>query len=546
MSANTVAPGDRLVDRFVIARVAASGGMGVVLEAFDTRLERTVAIKLVRRELVQNVDLRQRFEREARAAAAVSHPNVVQVHDLGTTPDGMPFLVTEWVPGRSLFEVRRDEGRLAWPRALALVEQALRGLASAHAAGVVHRDVKLGNLMLVRQGAAERVKVVDFGLALLKRGDAYVRLTMTGQVLGTPMYMAPEQRRGEEVGPRADIFAMGVVAWSLLTGLQPPPHDPSRAPRADAVDPSIPHALASVVERAMQVDPNARFASADEMADALIAAVAPGRAPAPVRSAPSARARLALGVAALGAMAVIVIGGFVAGVVGYERFTREAPLAVAPGAGPVEGASLPAPASVLAPLAPCVRPDGTPEISPACPSPGAPRERAECWAAYDCCNEHADRVRSEDRSSCDAPMNGADCFVMRDDYRARLVALGSGGLEACEIAALPPAPPNDPPPACVSAEQCCAHVRRALSPRLDRVSCDQDLTRSEPERSYQCRSIGRIWVRAAREQGLELGPCGVEAPSAPKPQPAGRSRTASDNRDGDPPDRSPLIFDTAR
>lgn len=543
MSANTLAPGDRLVDRFVIVRVAASGGMGVVLEAFDTRLERTVAIKLVRRELVQNADLRQRFEREARAAAAVSHPNVVQVHDLGTTPDGMPFLVTEWVPGRSLFEVRRDEGRLAWPRAVTLVEQALRGLASAHAAGVVHRDVKLGNLMLVRQGAAERVKVVDFGLALLKRGDAYVRLTMTGQVLGTPMYMAPEQRRGEEVGPSADIFAMGVVAWSLLTGLQPPPHGPARAPRVDAIDPSIPHALASVVERAMQADPNARFASADEMADALIAAVAPGRAPAPARSAPSGRARLALGVAALCALAVIVIGGFVAGVVGYERYTRQSPPpARAPGAVPVEGASLPAPASPMAPLAPCVRPDGTPEISPACPSPGTPRERAECWAAYDCCNEHADRVRSEDRERCDAPMSGADCFAMLDDYRARLGALGSGGLEACEIAALDPATASGPPLECGSAERCCAHVRRALSPRLDRVRCEQDLTLAEPERSYQCRSMRRVWLRAAREQGLELGPCGVEAPSAPTPPPADRAPTAHDDRDDVAPDRSPLIF----
>lgn len=532
MSANTLAPGDRLVDRFVVVRVAASGGMGVVLEAFDTRLERTVAIKLVRRELVQNVDLRQRFEREARAAAAVSHPNVVQVHDLGTTPDGIPFVVTEWVPGRSLFEVRRDEGRLAWPRAVALVEQALRGLASAHAAGVVHRDIKLGNLMLVRQGAAERVKVVDFGLALLKRGDAYVRLTMTGQVLGTPMYMAPEQRRGEDVGPSADLFAMGVVAWCLLTGLQPPAHDPSRAPRADAVDPSIPHALASVVERAMQADPHARFASADEMADALIAAVAPGRVPAPAPSAPSGRARLVLGVAALAALAALVVGGFVVGVVGYERFTREAPPARASGAG---RAPLPPRSSPMAPRAPCVRPDGTPEISPACPSPGAPRERAECWAAYDCCHEHADRVRSEDRERCDAPMNGTDCFAMLDDYRARLGALGAGGLEACEIAALPPAAPSEAPPACVSAEQCCAHVRHALSPRLDRVSCDQDLTLREPERSYQCRSIRRVWSRAAREQRLELAPCGVEAPSAPKPPPAGVSPS-----DGGPRDRSPL------
>jgi serine/threonine-protein kinase len=276
-----LAPGVVVGGRYRVTGVLATGGMGAVYDAIDERLDRAVALKVVLRELVEDPEIVARFEREARAAARLSHPGIVQVTDLGRTDDGLGYLVMERVVGETLHAIV-SRGPLAPRRAADLVEQALSAIAAAHAAGIVHRDLKPGNVMIVPLGAGrEAVKVLDFGIARLSESEGYTRLTRTGVILGTPSYMAPEQARGERVDARTDVYAMGVILWYLLTGKRPFGGADMAAiveallsetpPRADALRPEVPRALATVAERAMKKDPDARFASADEMSHALAA-----------------------------------------------------------------------------------------------------------------------------------------------------------------------------------------------------------------------------------------------------------------------------------
>ena len=274
-------PGELLNDRYRVVRAVAKGGMGAVLEGVDERLQRVVAIKIVRPELVRDATLRARFEREARAAAAINHPNVLQVFDLDVTAAGQPFLVMEWMAGESLANRLRSGGKFDPAHAASCAEQALRGLAAAHQLGIVHRDIKPGNLMVVDNGGSDLVKVVDFGIAQLKTGAEFTRLTMTGEIIGTPAYMPPEQLQGQPITPPTDVYAMGVVLWCLVVGRQPFGSGAEVIPRvlagtwqrADAADPTVPREIADIAARAMQKDPAARFGSALEMADALAASV---------------------------------------------------------------------------------------------------------------------------------------------------------------------------------------------------------------------------------------------------------------------------------
>lgn len=276
-----LAPGVVVGGRYRVTGVLATGGMGAVYDAIDARLDRAVALKVILRDLVEDPEIVARFEREARAAAKLSHPGIVQVTDLGRTDDGLGYLVMERVVGETLHAIV-SRGPLAPRRAADLVEQALGAIAAAHGAGIVHRDLKPGNLMIVPLGAGrEAVKVLDFGIARLSESEGYTRLTRTGVILGTPSYMAPEQARGRAVDARTDVYAMGVILWYLLTGKRPfGGADVSEIvdallsqtpPRADAARPDVPAALADVAERAMRKDPDARFASAEEMGRALAA-----------------------------------------------------------------------------------------------------------------------------------------------------------------------------------------------------------------------------------------------------------------------------------
>ncbi len=192
------------------------GGMSTVHLAFDERLERYVALKLLAEHLADDPAFISRFRREALAAARLVHPNIVQVFDFGLDEgQHQHFIVMEHVSGRSCAELLRDQGRLDVERGVEVIVQACRGLDYAHRHGVVHRDVKPGNLLV---SDADVVKLADFGIA---RATDQSSITQVGSVLGTAAYLSPEQARGEEAGPRADIYSLGVVAYQLLSGRLP-------------------------------------------------------------------------------------------------------------------------------------------------------------------------------------------------------------------------------------------------------------------------------------------------------------------------------------
>jgi serine/threonine protein kinase len=249
------------------------GGMGTVLKAVDSALNRTVAIKVLAVHLASSGAARQRFLREARATAAVVHEHVVAVHAVDETC-GLPYLVMEYVPGRSLQERLDRQGPLTIPEVLRIGMQAASGLAAAHAQGLVHRDIKPANILL--ENGVERVRLTDFGLA---RAASDAALTQSGVVTGTPQYMAPEQARGEAVDPRADLFSLGSTLYAMCTG-----HPPFRAESAVAVlrrvsdeeprpvrelNTEVPEWLAAIIGRLHAKDPDQRFPSAADLAELL-------------------------------------------------------------------------------------------------------------------------------------------------------------------------------------------------------------------------------------------------------------------------------------
>ncbi len=192
------------------------GGMSTVHLAFDKRLERRVAVKLLAEHLAEDPTFVSRFQREAQAAARLIHPNIVQVFDSGQDErTGQYFIVMEYIEGQSCAEILRDDGWVEVDEAVAIIEQACEGLHYAHRHGVVHRDVKPGNLLRSRDG---EVKLADFGIA---KATEQSSITQVGSVLGTAAYLAPEQARGEEAGPRADLYALGVVTYQLISGRLP-------------------------------------------------------------------------------------------------------------------------------------------------------------------------------------------------------------------------------------------------------------------------------------------------------------------------------------
>jgi serine/threonine-protein kinase len=249
------------------------GGMAVVLKAVDPALNRTVAIKVLAAHLASCGAARQRFLREARAAAAVVHEHVVAVHAVDETA-GLPYLVMEYVPGRSLQERLDRQGPLALSEVLRIGMQAAAGLAAAHAQGLVHRDVKPANILL--ENGVERARLTDFGLA---RAVSDAALTQSGVVAGTPQYMAPEQARGETVDHRSDLFSLGSTLYAMCTG-----HPPFRAESAVAVlrrvsddeprpvrelNSEVPAWFAAIIAKLHAKDPEQRYQSAAEVSDLL-------------------------------------------------------------------------------------------------------------------------------------------------------------------------------------------------------------------------------------------------------------------------------------
>ena len=271
-------------DRYRLERRLGVGGMATVQLAFDTRLERNVAVKLLAEHLADDSSFVSRFKREALAAARLVHPNVVQVFDFGLDDEShRNFIVMEYVDGQSCAEILRERGTLPADEAVEILAQSCRGLAYAHRHEVVHRDVKPGNLLRSRDGM---VKLADFGIA---KAAEQSDITKVGSVLGTAAYLAPEQARGEPAGPASDMYALGVVAYQLLAGRLPYEaasltdlarlQEAGPPPRLDEVTPDVSPALAAAVARALHRDPDQRYADASEMETALRDSLR-GRAPA--------------------------------------------------------------------------------------------------------------------------------------------------------------------------------------------------------------------------------------------------------------------------
>jgi len=265
-----------IAGRYELGRRLGYGGMSTVLVALDRVLEREVAVKLLAEHLADDSQFISRFKREALSAAKLVHPNIVQVFDFGFDDDsGHHYIVMEYIRGRSGAEILREETRLGVSDTLMLVDGACRGLAHAHRMGVIHRDVKPGNILRSDDGA---VKLADFGIAKAMVGGAS-QITQAGSVLGTAAYLAPEQASGGEVGPPADLYGLGVVTYQLLAGRLP--YDAASLTelammqerqypvRLDELVPDVPATLAVAVERALELEPEQRYAQADEMRRAL-------------------------------------------------------------------------------------------------------------------------------------------------------------------------------------------------------------------------------------------------------------------------------------
>lgn len=262
------------LDQFDIVSVIGRGGMGIVLRGFDTYLERDVAVKVLDPNMAEDELARKRFCRESRTAASINHENVVAVHHVAheETSD-IPYLVMQLIDGDSL-DALLARGRLQFRDIVSIGAQVAAGLAAAHEKGLIHRDVKPGNVLIERR--TSRVKLTDFGLA---RAAEDVRLTGTGLVTGTPLYMAPEQARGDEIDARADLFSLGVLLYELCTGQTP---FEARTPLAvlkrlteerhrpvRELNPEIPEWLADVIDRLLAKSPADRFQSAREVAAIL-------------------------------------------------------------------------------------------------------------------------------------------------------------------------------------------------------------------------------------------------------------------------------------
>ena len=271
--------GATLAESYRIESVIAEGGMGRVYEALHLRLPgRALAIKVLHHTFANDAEIVSRFCREAEIAGAIEHPNVVKIYDVDRTLEGTPFIVYERLVGEDLGQRLDRVGRMSVPETVHVLRQVCAVLAAVHARGVIHRDLKPTNLFLVGDPQRSTVKLIDFGIAKL-HDPSKASHTRTGTVMGTPAYMAPEQARGDRVDTRADLYAIGAIAYRCVTGRSPYDSEDAAAalhgvltaepPRPRTLAPDLPVAFEMVLQKAMARDPADRYATLAELDAAL-------------------------------------------------------------------------------------------------------------------------------------------------------------------------------------------------------------------------------------------------------------------------------------
>jgi serine/threonine-protein kinase len=271
--------GKLIVNRYIIGEPIGAGGLCTVYRAEDLKRQRDVAVKVLPADKAVDREISARFQREVTTAKRIDHPNVAAISDSGELEDGGRFMVLELLRGTLLSTALHEGGRMPVGRALVIARQMLVGLGEAHRLGIVHRDVKPHNVMLVDVNGLETVKLFDFGIAANER--AAMQLTVPGTAFGTPEYIAPEQAMGQKVDARADLYGVGVSLFEMLTGRLPfqckddvaflRAHIKDVPPLASTVTPeaAIPAAVDQLVARALEKEPDARFATAQKMIEAI-------------------------------------------------------------------------------------------------------------------------------------------------------------------------------------------------------------------------------------------------------------------------------------
>ncbi|MGH3513641.1 MAG: serine/threonine-protein kinase, partial [Pseudonocardiaceae bacterium] len=276
--------GQMLAGRYQLGRRIAIGGMGEVWQAADTRLDRQVAVKVLRPELSGDAEFRQRFHTEARMTASLNHPGIAAVHDYGEAASDpvVAYLVMELVPGDPLDSILIRHPRLSASRTLDILGQAGDALQAAHERGLVHRDIKPANILITPDGT---VKLTDFGIA---RAVDAAPVTRTGMVMGTAHYIAPEQAAGDDAGPAGDVYSLGVVGYECLAGGRPFSADNAVTiammhirDQPPALPPDVPPAVCELIETALAKDPRQRYRTGGEFAAAVAAIQAGHRVPLP-------------------------------------------------------------------------------------------------------------------------------------------------------------------------------------------------------------------------------------------------------------------------
>src|SRR5215472_15229843 len=309
-----LAPGTLLAGRYEVLQLLGRGGMGAVYKARDKELDRFVALKLIRPEFARNPEVLRRFKQELILARQVTHKNVIRIFDLGQS-DGVKFITMEFVEGRDIRTLLSDKGKFPPNEAARIMLQICRALEAAHGEHVIHRDLKPQNIMLDGKG---RVYVMDFGIA---RSVHVPGMTQTGALIGTPEYMSPEQARGENLDQRSDIFSLGVIFYEILTGKKPYPSDvplatlwkrmQERVTPPVKLEPALPLPLNAIVVKALEIDPENRFASAREMAHSLEIWLGPSAESSAIfLPAPRTKPYWKWASAALGALLIIAVVAF--------------------------------------------------------------------------------------------------------------------------------------------------------------------------------------------------------------------------------------------